>query len=363
MKKKGLLILTFIISFILYTNIVSAATELTCIYEKSSGQVAVKIVQYKDGAKKVFTNTQEKKPSADSENWWLIGNVSFASDKELNQCPEYMSFAGSPTKEVTFSSNAKSGYAKLLSSENNTEDKHISYKDEDHIPGEKSIMEDEITSGKWIVGCQYKKINDDEYLYLYFNETEIRLVKNENVLPKNPEGQAYSSTPYTEFSDVQLSRVIKEYNTNGGCPINIYKNSITTWTEDLQYVYSLDRESIGSSLTTYVFIKSTDGKPDSKPINPTDCNQLLGKDVINFINEIMKWVRIFVPILLIGLGILDFTKAAFQKNEEDMKKIREKFIKRIIAAVLVFLAPIFINLLLELANSAWDWINPKTCIK
>ena len=77
----------------------------------------------------------------------------------------------------------------------------------------------------------------------------------------------------------------------------------------------------------------------------------------------MKWIRIFVPILLIGLGVLDFAKATFAKSEDDMKKIREKFIKRIVAAVLVFLAPIFVNLLLELANSVWEWINPNTCIK
>ena len=90
---------------------------------------------------------------------------------------------------------------------------------------------------------------------------------------------------------------------------------------------------------------------------------LLGEDVVNFINQIMKWIRIFVPILLIGLGILDFTKATFSKSEDDMKKSREKFIKRIVAAVLVFLAPIFINLILELANSVWSWISPETCIK
>ena len=46
-----------------------------------------------------------------------------------------------------------------------------------------------------------------------------------------------------------------------------------------------------------------------------------------------------------------------------LKKDRERFIKRIIAAVLVFLAPILINLILDLANNVWNWINPETCIK
>ena len=46
-----------------------------------------------------------------------------------------------------------------------------------------------------------------------------------------------------------------------------------------------------------------------------------------------------------------------------MKKKRETFIKRIIAAVLVFLAPILVNLLLDVANDVWNWINPDTCLK
>ena len=42
----------------------------------------------------------------------------------------------------------------------------------------------------------------------------------------------------------------------------------------------------------------------------------------------MQWIRIFVPILLIGLGILDFTKAVFSKSEDDMKKSRKIFKKK-----------------------------------
>lgn len=46
-----------------------------------------------------------------------------------------------------------------------------------------------------------------------------------------------------------------------------------------------------------------------------------------------------------------------------MKKSREKFIKRIIAAVAVFLVPIFVNLILDLANMAWNNISSDTCIR
>ena len=62
-------------------------------------------------------------------------------------------------------------------------------------------------------------------------------------------------------------------------------------------------------------------------------------------------------------GILDFSKATFSSGEDNMKKIREKFFRRIIAAILVFLSPIFIKLILKLANSVWGWISPETCIR
>ena len=44
MRKKILLILTLIISFVLYTNNVDAASELTCVYQEGKGQKAVKTI-------------------------------------------------------------------------------------------------------------------------------------------------------------------------------------------------------------------------------------------------------------------------------------------------------------------------------
>lgn len=103
--------------------------------------------------------------------------------------------------------------------------------------------------------------------------------------------------------------------------------------------------------------------PTAPIVEELSCDKLLGDEVIDFINEIMGWVRIAAPILLIGFGVLDFVKATFSGKEEDMKKNRERFIKRIVAAILLFLVPIFVNLLLELINKVWSWVNPDTCIK
>ena len=372
MKKKILLILTFIISFILYTNNVEAASELTCIYEKlyniSAGvnwgvnQHAIKIVQFSDGTKKIYLNLEEDKPDANSSNWVLASNASFDSKSELTTCPQYMDYVNNKT--VKFSNSANNGYANLIYTDSTANDTHKSYADEDYVPGEKSNMADELASGKWLIGCQYKKLNtDDKYVYLYFNETKVRFVEGEDVLPIYTKEKDSTLSPYQKYSDIPVSRVIKEYNSNGGCPVNIYRNELTGIINEGEVVYSLDKLTSSSKMSTYIYVKGSDSKPEPTPSDPKNCGELLGEDVVNFINQIMKWIRIFVPILLIGLGILDFTKATFSKSEDDMKKSREKFIKRIVAAVLVFLAPIFINLILELANSVWSWISPETCIK
>ena len=47
-------------------------------------------------------------------------------------------------------------------------------------------------------------------------------------------------------------------------------------------------------------------------------------------------IKIAVPIALIIFGMWDLGKAVMQQKEEDIKKGQQTFIKRIIAAVLVF---------------------------
>lgn len=92
-----------------------------------------------------------------------------------------------------------------------------------------------------------------------------------------------------------------------------------------------------------------------------DCESLLGKDLIDEINSYLDIVKIAIPIILIGFGVLDFTKAIFAGDESVMKKAKDAFLKRILISVLIFLAPTFVNLLLTLANKVWPIISPGSC--
>lgn len=93
----------------------------------------------------------------------------------------------------------------------------------------------------------------------------------------------------------------------------------------------------------------------------TSCEGLLGEKLINKINSYLNIIKIAVPIILIGFGIIEFTKAIFSGNEDGMKKVQKQFIKRLAIAMLIFFVPTFLNLLLTLANKVWPIIIPSTC--
>lgn len=57
----------------------------------------------------------------------------------------------------------------------------------------------------------------------------------------------------------------------------------------------------------------------------------------NMVHYLVLGIQIFIPIVLIVLGMLDMGKAVMSNDEKTMKENQSKLIKRIIYAVLVFL--------------------------
>lgn len=154
----------------------------------------------------------------------------------------------------------------------------------------------------------------------------------------------------------------KEY-----CPTTIYHQSGSQMTSygitkssGCPGVFGCKEEKL---IEKKIVVENVDVPIDNEPDDINSCGDLISDNARGILNEIMKWIRISVPIILIGLGTLDFTKAVFSKSEDDMKKSREKFIKRLVAAILVFLVPMFVNFILDLANNVWSNISPDTCIK
>lgn len=71
----------------------------------------------------------------------------------------------------------------------------------------------------------------------------------------------------------------------------------------------------------------------------------------NVVHLIVIAIQIVVPILLIIWGMIDFAKAIIGQDEDKIKAGQKTFIKRLIAAVVVFLIVTIVQLAITLAAS------------
>ena len=74
----------------------------------------------------------------------------------------------------------------------------------------------------------------------------------------------------------------------------------------------------------------------------------------------VKIIQIAVPILLIVWGMLDLGKAVIAQKEDEIKKGQATFIKRLVAAAIVFFVVVIVKLLVNLV--ADGSANISTCI-
>ncbi len=68
--------------------------------------------------------------------------------------------------------------------------------------------------------------------------------------------------------------------------------------------------------------------------------------IIYFILIIIDIVKIIIPIGLIVMGIIDFSKAVISSDEKTQKKSSRLFMNRILCAVLVFIVPWIVKVLM-----------------
>ena len=73
--------------------------------------------------------------------------------------------------------------------------------------------------------------------------------------------------------------------------------------------------------------------------------------VLNIVVIVVKIIRIAVPILLILFLMLQFAKAVMNNDNEALDKAKRGAIAKMIAAVLIFLMPTFVNLIVNTVGS------------
>lgn len=77
-------------------------------------------------------------------------------------------------------------------------------------------------------------------------------------------------------------------------------------------------------------------------------------EVIAIIRNIVTIIQWIVPVILILMGTIDLVKAVTQGKEDDIKKGQKTLITRAIAAVIVFLIPIIVNVIMNFIGKGND---------
>ena len=93
------------------------------------------------------------------------------------------------------------------------------------------------------------------------------------------------------------------------------------------------------------------------------CNSTQLSLIIPVVKNILTLIQIMVPILLIIMSVIEFVKLSI--NPEDKKGLR-KILNKVIAAFIIFLIPMLINMVMGLVgeNTQFStcWNNPATVV-
>jgi len=151
------------------------------------------------------------------------------------------------------------------------------------------------------------------------------------------------------------------------------------------YIYTKVESATGNNITTYTYKivdQGTNADTDRSDVDTTDkdaeylesfdlkdynkkqtCTQIFGspddkESIAYLIQKLLNYIKIAGPVLVIILSSVDFVKVIWTSDDENMKKAQQKLVKRLVAAVLLFLLPTLIGLMFNLVNNS---ITDPTC--
>lgn len=88
--------------------------------------------------------------------------------------------------------------------------------------------------------------------------------------------------------------------------------------------------------------------------------------ILGVVRLAVRILQILVPIALILWGTIDIGKAVIAGDEKKMKEAQKPFVKRVIAAIIVFLIPFLVTLIMNyFTDGEWHncWDAAKTAGK
>ena len=78
------------------------------------------------------------------------------------------------------------------------------------------------------------------------------------------------------------------------------------------------------------------------------CEGIFGQELLDEIKNIMLIIQIAAPVALLFFTSLDFAKVIFNDNKDGIDKAKNNFLKRGVAVLIIFFAPMIVNLILDI---------------
>lgn len=88
----------------------------------------------------------------------------------------------------------------------------------------------------------------------------------------------------------------------------------------------------------------------NKVMAATDCKKVVGGDIALFIVDTFNMVKWIALALAIVFGMLDFFKAITGGKDDALSKAAQKFVKRLIAVVALFILPVLLEWILGISG-------------
>ena len=218
------------------------------------------------------------------------------------------------------------------------------------------ITGDEVSFDSFVTSCAFNKL-------IGTGKYSLKVAENSNLLTLVHEDvKEYIGNSSNDYASLANSEdVIDEYTLN-------YMQCISYLDSNYDNGGFVDSDGKNIKLDEDYITKLSDLRGDYEILSKgrniyvvVNCEGLLGEGLVKKIKSYLNIIKIAIPIILIIFGIIDFAKALFNGNDDQMKKTQMTFFKRIGIAILIFFVPTIVELLLNIANEVWKFIVPDSC--
>lgn len=136
-----------------------------------------------------------------------------------------------------------------------------------------------------------------------------------------------------------------------GCP-NIYGSKNGMPNGQMACTFSLDK-TIGSDVTAWNDDESTNNTDNPNAYKDVaygtfSCDN--SSETIKLLRQVYKLLRYLVPVLIIGLSIVDFVKVVANGEDKVFKEAWSKFVKRLIIGVIILILPALLAFIIKLSG-------------